>query len=103
MNNVDMLLVTSLKETGPLVVKEAMACNLPVVSTDVGDVKWLFGNEPGYYVTSFDPKVVAEKIKLAVEFKEKYEKTNGRERILALGLDSETIAKKIISLYKKVK
>ncbi|MCH7659225.1 MAG: glycosyltransferase [Euryarchaeota archaeon] len=36
MNASDALLVTSQRESGPMVIKEAAACNLPVVSTDVG-------------------------------------------------------------------
>lgn len=98
----DLLLMTSLWEGSPNAVKEAMACNLPVVSTNVGDVEWLFGNVPGHYLASFDPNDVAEKIKSALEFSEKYGSTSGRKRILELGLDSKTVAKKIINVYKEV-
>lgn len=98
----DLLLMTSLWEGSPNAVKEAMSCNIPVVSTDVGDVKWLFGNEPGHYLTSFKPEDVAEKIREALEFSEKEGRTNGRNRIIQLGLDSENATNKIINVYKEV-
>jgi len=100
LNSVDVLVVPSLMEGSPNVVKEAMACNCPVVATDVGDVAWLFGDEPGYLLTGFDPKDVAEKIRMALAFAEEKRKTLGRERIKTLGLDSETVAQRIVSVYE---
>lgn len=78
MNACDVILITSFSEGSPQVIKEAMACNLPIVSTDVGDVKEVIGNTEGCYITSFDPKDVAEKIKMALDFGKR---TNGRENI----------------------
>jgi len=99
MNAADVLLLTSLWEGSPNVIKEAMACNLPIVSTDVGDVKEVIRNTKACYICSYAPEDVAEKIRMALEFGKR---TNGREHILDLGLDSNIIAQKIISVYKQV-
>lgn len=98
-NAADLLLMTSLWEGSPNVVKEAMACNLPVVSTGVGDVKELLEGVAGCYICSFDPTDVAAKIKAAFEFNKK---TNGREKIFRIELDSQTIAKRLVAEYLKV-
>ena len=37
-NASDVLLLTSLLEGSPTIVKEALACNVPIVSTPAGDV-----------------------------------------------------------------
>ena len=50
----DLLLLTSYHEGSPNVIKEAMACNCPIVSTDVGDVRWIIGDTKGCYLTSFE-------------------------------------------------
>ncbi len=102
LNSIDVLVVPSLMEGSPNLVKEAMACNCPVVATNVGDIVWLFGNEPGYYLTTFDPEDVAEKIKLALRFYEIHGRTNGRRRIIELGLDANTIAKRLFSVYQAI-
>jgi len=93
----DVLLLTSLWEGSPNVVKEAMACNCPIVSTDVGDVKKVIGNTEGCYITSFEPEDVADKLNKALVFGKK---TKGRDNIKHL--DSNIIAKKIIKIYEKV-
>ena len=99
LNAADLLLLTSKWEGSVNVVKEAMACNCPVVSTYVGDVRFVTGNTEGCYITSFVPEDVTKKIKTALAF---CSRTNGRQRIIELGLDSETTAKKIVEVYKEV-
>jgi len=101
-NAADATILTSFHEGSPNVIKEAMACNCPIVSTDVGDVRWVLGDTEGCYVTSYSLDDVASKMSLALEFAEKKEQTNGRERIIALGLDSETVARKLVKIYEKV-
>jgi teichuronic acid biosynthesis glycosyltransferase TuaC len=101
-NAADVLLLTSFHEGSPNVIKEAMACNCPIVSTDVGDVKWVIAETEGCYITTFSPDGVSEKIRMAINFRELHRQTAGRKRIFELGLDSETTAKKIIKVYNIV-
>jgi glycosyltransferase involved in cell wall biosynthesis len=102
LNAANLVLLSSLWEGSPNVIKEAMVCNCPIVATNVGDIEWLFGNEPGHFLADFTPEDFANNIALALDFAKKNKKTNGRKRILKLGLDSETVAKKIIEIYKSV-
>jgi glycosyltransferase involved in cell wall biosynthesis len=101
LNEADVLVFPSFMEGSPNVIKEAMACNCPIVSTDVGDVKWVFGETKGCYIASFDPKDFATKIKLAIDSPPINGRTNGRQRIIELGLDQETVAKRIKAVYQK--
>ena len=102
MNASDVVVLTSLWEGSPNAIKEAMACNCPIVSTNVGDVEWLFGDISGHFITSFDPIDISKKIMQALKFAKEIGSTNGRDRIIEFGLDSETVANKIIEVYNKV-
>lgn len=99
MNAADVLILTSLHEGSPNVIKEAMACNCPIVTTNVGDVKWVIGNTEGCFITSFKPEDFAWGIKKALDFGQR---TNGRDRIIELGLDDKNVANKILEVYLKV-
>ena len=99
MNACDVQLTTSWRESGPLVVKEAMACGTPVVSVDVGDVKDVMGSTSGCYLADYDAADIASKIRMALSFEGK---TKGRQRIEELGLDNRLIAKRLLELYEQV-
>ena len=100
LNACDIALLTSLNEGSPQFIKEAMATNCPIVATDVGDIKELTEGINGCFITSFNYNDVENKINKALDFSKNIERTNGRERIIHLGLDTEAIAKKIDSIYK---
>ncbi|SIR44127.1 glycosyltransferase [Pontibacter lucknowensis] len=101
MNSADVLVVPSFMEGSPNVIKEAMACNCPIVATDVGDIRWVMGDTEGCYLASFQVEDFAEKIHRALEFAQTKRRTTGRQRIERLGLDADTIAQKVISIYRK--
>lgn len=98
LNAVNCALLTSHSEGSPQFIKEAMACNCPIVSTDVGDVKENINGLDGCYISTKDPKNVAAKIQLALDFSGR---TNGSTQIITLGLDSDSIANKLIGIYNQ--
>lgn len=98
-NAADLLLLTSLWEGSPNVVKEAMSCNLPIVSSDVGDVRQIIGDTEGCFICKSNVINISEGIRGALKFKKK---TNGRERIKELQLDATSVSRKIISIYSEV-
>ena len=99
MNAADVCLMTSHSEGSPQFIKEAMACNCPIVSVDVGDVKEVIDGVEGCYIVERNAEDIAEKLKLVFE---KNKRTNGREKLIKMGLDSESVAQKIITIYNEV-
>lgn len=96
----DVLVLTSLNEGSPNVVKEAMACNCPIVSTDVGDVSWITNGVEGTFVAkTFSPLDIASLVQKALDFKGR---TRGRERLLEFDLTTEKTAQKVVAIYKDV-
>ena len=96
----DALLVTSKTEGSPQVIKEAMACGCPIVSVNVGDVaERLSGVEGGYVLSTREPRAIAEALQLALAFEGK---TNGREKIIEMGLSNEQVAEQLLRIYEQL-
>jgi len=95
----DMLLLPTKSEGSPQVLKEAMACNCPIVATEVADIAFLLLGVSNSYVTTFDPSDVADKILRVIECGER---TNGRDRINELKLDNPLVCETILGIYKEV-
>jgi len=96
-SEVDVFVLCSIVEGSPNVIKEAMACNSPIVATNVGDVSWLLADLDGHYICKYDPIDLASKIEQAIEFGQR---TEGRRRIIELKLDSKSIAQRIEKMYE---
>jgi glycosyltransferase involved in cell wall biosynthesis len=102
LNAADLVLLTSKYEGSPNVIKEAMACNAPIVSTNVGDVDWLLRGLNGCYVASDSPVDLASAIDASLAFSVESRSTKGIDQIMELQLDSQSVAKKMTALYKEV-
>jgi len=99
MHAVDAALMTSHSEGSPQFIKEVMACGCPLVSVDVGDVKEVIFNIDGCYIAERDEKDIANKLEQAFSFKGK---TEGRKRIVKLGLTNEIVAEKLEQIYQDI-
>lgn len=97
MNCSDVLILTSAHEGSPNVVKEALACNIPIVSTDVGDVRKRIGSIDGCFVCENDePETIAIALKQSLD---RGKRINGRETVH--DLDENILTQRVIAVYKK--
>ncbi|WP_224271139.1 glycosyltransferase [Haloprofundus salinisoli] len=96
MNASDSLLLTSKREGSPNVVKESLACNLPVVATRVGDVPERLAEVDPSFVCDSDEELVENLVRVL----ERNERSNGREEAKRIGI--EQMADHIYEVYEEV-
>ena len=91
----DAILCTSEVEGSPNVVKEALACDLPVVSVPVGDVsERLAGVQPSAVVPR-DPKLIGTALGSILKNRKR---SNGRDHVSHLSL--EQVAQRVLAVYR---
>jgi glycosyltransferase involved in cell wall biosynthesis len=95
----DAMLLTSYTEGSPNAVKEAMACNLPVVAVSVGDVPELFSGVESCAVCARDPQVLGSELARLLGTSDH---GNARETIKARGLDLGSVAHRVATVYEEV-
>lgn len=94
----NLMILTSISEGSPQVIKEAMACNLPIVSTNVGDVSFLLENVSNSVVSqNMDANELAYLANKVLN--EQINGISGRDKIFQLHLDDKSIAHKIYNIY----
>jgi teichuronic acid biosynthesis glycosyltransferase TuaC len=97
MSAADVLLLTSRSEGSPNVVKEAMASELPIVSTPVGDVPERLRGLPGCFVRPAEEQPLADAVVEAMR--------HGRvpeARVAVASLSLERVARRIAKVYEAV-
>ena len=98
MNACDLLIFTSMHEGSPNVIKEALACNLPIVSVDVGDVSRRLRGIEGCAIAADDrPGTLARELTRVLKAKQAID---GRSALM--DLDERTLTRKVIAVYQSV-
>jgi len=95
MNASNALVFPSFQEGSPNIIKQAMACNLPIVATDVGDVREVIGKTAGCSVCAPN----AEEFALALrKLLCSPARTRGREHVRHLA--GPLVAGRVIQVYE---
>jgi glycosyltransferase involved in cell wall biosynthesis len=92
----DVLLLTSRHEGSNNTVKEALACNLPVVATACGDIPERLHRVSHSYVCAREPAELAACLVKVVTTRER---SNGRQHVFDLALDC--VALKVKQFYER--
>ena len=97
MNACDVLVLTSVSEGAPVAVREAMACNLPIVSVDVGDVADVIATTESCSIADRNPQDIAEHVARILRTEKR---SNGRSAVTKMS--TSTYAREIADIYDRL-
>ena len=95
MSAADALIFPSFQEGSPNIVKQAMACNLPIVSTDVGDVREVVGGTAGCHVVAANAATLGAALTKVLATRQR---TDGRRAVEHLRCD--LVAHRVLKVYE---
>lgn len=98
LNCADVFAMCSLFEGSPTVIKEALSCNVPVVSTDAGDIKQVIGNINGCFIAKPEVADFSAKLMAILEQDKHYDL---REQVSEY--KNETVFARTLELYNQLK
>lgn len=98
MNACDMMLMVSLIEGSPNVVKEAMACNLPIIGVRVGDVPEMLDGVSGCAVCQRDSLEMGKRLAHGLI---RPGISDGRQTLVCRGLDLQSVARRVVNVYEQ--
>jgi teichuronic acid biosynthesis glycosyltransferase TuaC len=96
LNAADCVLVTSLSEGSPNIVKEAMACNTPVVAVACGDVPQRLARVHPGSICSYHAPVLADALEQVLR---SGKRSNGQQELMAQGLSAQQVSSRLREIY----
>jgi glycosyltransferase involved in cell wall biosynthesis len=93
----DVMVVASEHEGSPMAVREAMACDLPIVSVDVGDIRQVIEGIEGCYLCQRDAPDIAAKVQTVLNTGRR---TEGAQAMSKMG--TAWAAQQVIALYQSI-
>lgn len=93
----DVMLLTSFHEGSNNSLKEALACNLPIISVDCGDASERLTNVENCYICNYDATEIASKIEIVLE---NGKRSNGHDFVGDFTI--EKVASSISDVYKGI-
>lgn len=97
LNKADVILLTSIHEGWPNVIKEGLACNIPFVSTDVSDLKQIAEKTNLCHVCKDDPKELANSLKKVFNSKQTEDL-----RQFVMSMEISKTANRLYSIYQQI-
>lgn len=97
----DFLVLSSNYENMPVVILEAFACGLPVVSTNVGGIAEIINESNGILVPPHDPEKLADAMQKMLQSYQDYDANTLRDSIIKK-FSNEAVGKLLNDIYKNL-